>query len=204
MQQHWERTYGTKAPDQMSWFRPHPETSLSLIERAARIDRSVSIIDVGGGISTLVDDLMERGYTNITVLDISQAALDVAQKRLGKVAESVPWVRADLTQLTLPERSFDVWHDRAVFHFLTKPEDRLAYVCNVAPAVKQGGHVIISTFGLDGPVKCSGLDVRRYDAQSLHAKFGPRFLLVEISKELHATPFGTEQQFLYSHFTMEQ
>ncbi|MCE5309574.1 MAG: class I SAM-dependent methyltransferase [Acidobacteriales bacterium] len=204
MQQHWERIYGTKAPDQMSWFRPHLETSLDLIERAGQGDRSASIIDVGGGISTLVDDLVERGYRNITVLDISQAALDVAQKRLGKAAKSVRWVRTDVTQSTLPARSFDVWHDRAVFHFLTKPEDRLAYVRNVASAVKPGGHVIIGTFGPEGPVKCSGLDVMRYDAQSLHAEFGPRFHLVESSKELHVTPFGTEQQFLYCHFTMEQ
>ncbi|MEN6602169.1 MAG: methyltransferase domain-containing protein, partial [Bryobacteraceae bacterium] len=112
------------------------------------------------------------------------------------------WVRADVTQSALPARSFDVWHDRAVFHFLTKPEDRLAYVGNVASAVKPGGHVIISTFGPEGPIKCSGLDVMRYDVESLHAEFGPRFHLVESSKELHVTPFGTEQQFLYCHYTM--
>lgn len=197
MQRHWENIYGTKAPDQVSWFRPHLETSLALIERAGSGDRSISIIDVGGGASTLVDDLLERGYRNITVLDISSAALGVARKRLGEAAEAVRWVCADVTQSALPERSLDVWHDRAVFHFLTKPEDRLAYIQNVELAVKPGGHVIISTFGPEGPVKCSGLDVVRYDAQSLHAEFGARFHLVESSKEFHVTPSGTEQQFLY-------
>ena len=204
MQQHWDKVYGTKAPDQVSWFRPHLETSLALIERATRGSRSSSIIDVGGGPSTLVDDLIERGYRNITVLDISQAALDVAQKRLGDAAQSVQWLHADVVQSSVPARSFDVWHDRAVFHFLTAAEERLAYVRNVASAVRQGGHVIISTFGPEGPTKCSGLDVMRYDAESLHGEFGPRFRLVESSKELHDTPFGTTQQFLYCYCALEQ
>ena len=194
----------TKAPDQVSWFRPHLETSLALIERATRGDRSSSIIDVGGGASTLVDDLIERGYEKITILDISQAALDVAQERLGNAARFVHWLNADVAQASVPARSFDVWHDRAVFHFLTKPEERLAYVRNVASAMRQGGHVIVSTFGPDGPTKCSGLDVMRYDAQSLHVEFGARFRLLESSKELHATPSGTTQQFLYCYFTLEQ
>jgi 2-polyprenyl-3-methyl-5-hydroxy-6-metoxy-1,4-benzoquinol methylase len=204
MQQHWDAIYRTKAPDQVSWFRPHLETSLALIERATAGDRTASIIDVGGGASTLVDDLIERGYRNITVLDISQAALDVAQNRLDKAAKLVRWLRADVTQSSLPPRSFDVWHDRAVFHFLTKPEGRLAYVQNVAAAVKPGGHVIMSTFGPEGPTKCSGLDVMRYDAESLHTEFGAHFRLVESSKELHDTPFGTTQQFLYCYCTLEQ
>jgi 2-polyprenyl-3-methyl-5-hydroxy-6-metoxy-1,4-benzoquinol methylase len=203
-QEHWEKIYVTKSPDRVSWFRPHLETSLALIERAARRDRSVSIIDVGGGASTLVDDLIERGYGNITVLDISQAALDVAQHRLHQAAESIRWLRADVTQSSFPARSFDVWHDRAVFHFLTKPEDRLAYVRSVATAVRPGGHVIVSTFGPEGPTKCSGLDVVRYDAESLHGEFGARFRLVESLKELHDTPFGTTQQFLYCYCALEQ
>ena len=204
MQQHWDKVYGTKAPNQVSWFRPHLETSLALIERATRGDRSSSIIDVGGGASTLVDDLIERGYKKITVLDISQAALDMAQERLGNAAQFVQWLNADVARASVPARSFDVWHDRAVFHFLTKPEERLAYVRNVASAVRQGGHVIVSTFGPEGPTKCSGLDVMRYDAQSLHVEFGARFRLVESSKELHDTPFGTTQQFLYCYCTLEQ
>jgi 2-polyprenyl-3-methyl-5-hydroxy-6-metoxy-1,4-benzoquinol methylase len=203
-QQHWETVYSSKSPDQVSWFRPHLETSISMIERAAQGNQSASIIDVGAGASTLVDDLIDRGYRNITVLDISQAALDVTRHRLGKSGDCVQWLRADVTQSSLPERSFDVWHDRAVFHFLTTPEARLAYVRNVAAAVKPGGHVIVSTFGPEGPTKCSGLDVARYDADSLHREFGSRFSLVESFQELHETPFRTTQQFLYCHFRLEQ
>ena len=200
---HWENVYGTKAPDQVSWFRPHLQTSLALIERAVS-DRSASIIDVGAGASTLVDDLIGAGYGNLTVLDISQAAIEVAKNRLGEASKSIQWLRADVTGGTFPAHAYDVWHDRAVFHFLTKPEERLAYVRNVAWAVKPGGHVIVSTFGPEGPEKCSGLDVMRYDAESLHQEFGSRFRLVESSKELHHTPFGTTQQFLYCHCTLAQ
>jgi 2-polyprenyl-3-methyl-5-hydroxy-6-metoxy-1,4-benzoquinol methylase len=201
-QQHWEGVYGAKAPDQVSWFRPHLETSVALIERSSRGNRSASIIDVGGGASTLVDDLIDRGYPNITVLDISQASLHLAQNRLGKGAAFVRWLHADVTQSGLPACSFDVWHDRAVFHFLTTPEQRIAYVRNVAMAVKPGGHVIVSTFGPEGPTKCSGLDVARYDAESLHGEFGARFRLIESSKELHETPFGTTQQFIYCYCSL--
>ncbi len=201
-EEHWERVYGTKAPDQVSWFRPHLETSLALIERAAG-GRMTSIIDVGGGASSLVDDLIARGYTDVTVLDISQAALAMAKQRLGKAGKSVHWLHADVTRGDLPAQSFDVWHDRAVFHFLTQPEQRIAYVQNVARAVKPGGHVIVSTFGPEGPDKCSGLDVMRYDADALHDEFGGRFRLADSSKELHDTPFGTTQQFLYCYCRLE-
>lgn len=204
VRQHWEKVYGTRAPDQVSWFRPHLETSLTLIERATRGDRDASIIDVGGGASTLVDDLLERQYRNITVADISQTALEVARKRLGKAAESVRWLQADVTQTVFPAHSYDVWHDRAVFHFLTKPEDRIAYVRNAALAVEPGGHVIVGAFGPEGPTKCSGLDVMRYDAESLHGEFGPHFRLVESLQELHDTPFGTTQQFLYCYCAVEE
>lgn len=203
LQEHWERVYGTKAPDQVSWFLPHLQTSLDLIERAAG-NRSASIIDVGAGASTLVDDLMAAGYGDLTVLDISEAAIELAKKRLGEASKSIRWLRADVTEKHFPARCFDVWHDRAVFHFLTKPEERLAYVRNVSRAVKPGGHVIVSTFGPEGPRKCSGLDVMRYDAASLHDEFGTRFRLVESSQELHRTPFGTTQQFLYCYCTLEQ
>lgn len=202
VQEHWEEIYGSKAPDQVSWFRLHLETSLSLIERAAN-QRSASIIDVGGGASSLVDDLIGRGYRHVTVLDISQSAIDAAKKHLKELSESVQWLRADVTQINLPPQSYDVWHDRAVFHFLTKPEDRLAYVRNVCWAVKPGGHVIVSTFGPEGPIKCSGLDVVRYDAPTLHDEFGRNFRLIESSKELHHTPFGTTQQFLYCYCKFE-
>ena len=165
---HWEKVYATKAPKAVSWYRPHLETSLALIERAAA-GYSASIIDVGGGESTLVDDLLARGYENITVLDVSQIAIDVTKKRLGLAAE----------------------------------QHRAAHVQQVGHAVKPGGHVIVSTFGPEGPTKCSGLDVVRYDAESLHDQFGVRFRLVKSSKELHRTPFGTTQQFLFYYCKVE-
>lgn len=201
-QAHWERVYATKAPNEVSWFRPHLETSLSLIERSTT-DHSAHIIDVGGGESTLVDDLLANGYQNITVLDISQTAIDVTKARLGPSAAAVNWLVADVTQAEFPPNSFDIWHDRAVFHFLTAPEARAAYVRNVARAVKPGGHVIVGTFGPEGPQKCSGLDVQRYDADSLHVEFGPRFRLIDSRKEWHQTPFGTTQQFLYCFCVVE-
>lgn len=193
---HWDKIYRENAPDSVSWYRPHLETSLALIQKAAP-DRSASIIDVGGGESTLVDDLLRAGYRNVTVLDISQTAIDVTKKRLGPQAASVSWLVGNITKADLSGCSFDVWHDRAVFHFLTSPEQRLAYVRQVAQTVKRGGHVLVSTFGPEGPQKCSGLDVVRYDSESLHAEFGVHFQLLESSKELHETPFGTTQQFLY-------
>jgi len=199
---HWEGIYKTKAPDQVSWYRPHLEKSLALIERAAG-GRSASILDVGGGESTLVDDLLARGYQNITVLDVSQTAIDVTRKRL-KAAERVRWIVGDVTKVALDAKAYDVWHDRAVFHFLTSPEDRAAYVRQVAHAVRLSGHVIVGTFGPEGPTKCSGLDVMRYDADSLHNEFGARFRLVESSKELHKTPFGKTQQFLYCYCQVEE
>jgi len=199
---HWEKVYATKAPDQVSWYRPHLETSIALIERSVS-DRSASILDVGGGESTLVDDLLARGFQNITVLDVSQVAIDATKQRLGQIASRVRWLVADVTQVELEPRAYDVWHDRAVFHFLTLPEQRSAYVRQVVLSVKPGGYVIVSAFGPEGPTKCSGLDVVRYDAESLHEEFGTRFRLVESSKELHETPFGTTQQFLYCYCRVE-
>ncbi len=151
----------------------------------------------------MVDDLLERGYQNVTVLDISPTALDLARNRLGPVADKAHWLAADVAYAFLPSHAYDVWHDRAVFHFLTAPEDRAGYVQNVMHAVKRGGHVIVSTFGPEGPSTCSGLDVMRYDAQSLHDQFGRRFRLMESAKEMHQTPFGTTQQFLYCYCRVE-
>jgi 2-polyprenyl-3-methyl-5-hydroxy-6-metoxy-1,4-benzoquinol methylase len=199
---HWEKVYAGKAPEAVSWYRPHLETSLGLIERAIA-GYSASIIDIGGGESTLVDDLLARGYQNISVLDVSQTAINVTNKRLGLAAGRVHWLTADITEVQLQRGAYDVWHDRAVFHFLTVEEHRAAYVRKVAHAVKPGGHVIVSTFGPEGPSKCSGLDVIRYDAESLHVQFGVRFRLVESSKELHSTPFGTTQQFLFCYCRVE-
>jgi 2-polyprenyl-3-methyl-5-hydroxy-6-metoxy-1,4-benzoquinol methylase len=199
---HWDKVYTTKSPDEVSWYRPHLEMSLSLIERAAS-GVSASIIDVGGGESTLVDDLLARGYQNITVLDISQAAIDVTKNRLKEAANRVHWITADVTTVELAPVAYDFWHDRAVFHFLTSMEKRVAYVNAVRRAVKHDGHVIVSTFGSEGPTKCSGLEVMRYDAESLHREFDSRFRLVESSKELHHTPFGTTQQFLYCYWRID-
>ncbi len=175
---HWEKVYATKAPEAVSWYRPHLETSLALI-------------------------LLARSYENITVLDVSQTAIDVTKKRLGLAAEQVHWLVADVTDAQLERGAYDVWHDRAVFHFLTTSEHRAAYVRQVGHAVKPGGHVIVCTFGPEGPTKCSGLDVIRYDSESLHDQFGVRFRLVESSKELHRTPFGTTQQFLFCYCKVE-
>ncbi len=193
---HWEKVYLTKAPDEVSWYSPHLHKSLQLIKRAAP-SCDASIIDIGGGEATLVDDLLAHGYQNISVLDISQAAIDAARERLGKESKRVKWYVADITQMVFPSHQFDVWHDRAAFHFLTSEEQRVAYVRQVMSSVKPGGHVIVATFGPQGPEKCSGLDVVRYDPSSLHNQFGERFTLLDSSTEQHQTPFGTVQQFLY-------
>ena len=195
-QNHWDTVYETKAPDAVSWYRPHLERSLELIQ-AVVPDVSASIIDVGGGESTLVDDLLAKGYRDISVLDISRTAIEVARKRVGGLAHHVTWLVADVTRAALPKRHYDLWHDRAVFHFLTTTGDRSAYVRQVAQAMKPGGYVIVATFGPQGPHKCSGLDVVRYNADSLHDEFGASFRLINSTTELHKTPFGTTQQFLY-------
>jgi 2-polyprenyl-3-methyl-5-hydroxy-6-metoxy-1,4-benzoquinol methylase len=201
-QTHWDKIYTEKAPNAVSWFRPHLETSLDLISRMVSSSQS-SIIDVGGGESTLVDDLLKRGHEHVTVLDISQKAIDENKKRLGEVSKQVKWLVADITKSDLLPDAYDVWHDRAVFHFLTDEHDRIAYVRQVLSSVRKGGHVIVSTFGPEGPTKCSGLDVVRYDTDSLHGEFGDHFRLLGSSKELHNTPFGTVQQFLYCYCRRE-
>jgi SAM-dependent methyltransferase len=193
---HWEAVFRRQAADAVSWYRPHLEVSLELIERHAP-QPTASILDAGAGESTLVDDLLGRGYEELTVLDVSQTALDATKKRLGQAAERVRWVVGDITQVPLAANSFDVWHDRAVFHFLTDVRQRQSYVQSVLHAVRPGGHVIVSTFGPEGPVKCSGLDVIRYDAGALHDEFGRRFRIEQSSTELHQTPWGALQQFVY-------
>jgi 2-polyprenyl-3-methyl-5-hydroxy-6-metoxy-1,4-benzoquinol methylase len=200
-QSHWEGIYRTKAPTEMSWFSPRLETSLALIEQIG-LDRSASIIDIGGGDSTLAHDLIAKGYGNVTVVDISRRAIERAKKLLEPAAQQVTWLVADITKADLPKQSYDLWHDRAVFHFLTEPEQRTAYVDKVLHGVKPRGHVIVSTFGSQGPTKCSGLDVVRYDAASLHREFGKRFRLLDNREELHETPFGTVQQFVYCHLLL--
>lgn len=198
-QQHWESVYQTKAPDAVSWYRPHLDMSLALIERAAP-DRNAAVLDVGGGASTLVDDLLARGYRDLSVLDISAEALHVARERLGRAAGGVNWLTADLLDESLQRSRYDLLHDRAVFHFLTRPDQRAQYRRQLTRALKPGGHVVLATFGPQGPVTCSGLDTVRYDAKGLVRELGDGFTLIDSTLELHATPFGTTQQFLYTLF----
>ena len=195
---HWETVYSTKASDAVSWFQPHADFSVGLI-KATGAGLDASIIDVGGGASTLVDDLLANGYTDLTVLDLSASALAAARNRLGAKASAVRWIEADITKADLPGHQFDIWHDRAVFHFLTSPEDRAAYVRTVFHSVKPGGHVIVATFAEDGPNQCSGLPVMRYRPDELHAEFGEAFSLLHHEKEAHHTPSGTVQQFVYCY-----
>ncbi|PKO73315.1 MAG: SAM-dependent methyltransferase [Betaproteobacteria bacterium HGW-Betaproteobacteria-17] len=195
--QHWEAVYRSKAADAVSWFQPHAASSLQLIEGCA--DRDAHIIDVGGGASVLVDDLADAGYRNLSVLDLAESALAASRARLGARAQSVQWIVADITRAELPAARYDVWHDRAVFHFLTDPGDRARYVEQVLKSVKPGGHVIIAAFGPGGPLQCSGLDVMRYAPEALHAEFGAPFRLLRHETEIHHTPSGQEQEFVYCY-----
>lgn len=192
---HWEQVYQSKHPTQVSWYQAHPNLSIDFIRRTG-VASDAPIIDVGGGASTLIDHLLSEGYTNLTVLDISREALERAQARLGKLSAKVIWLEQDVTRAELPARHYAVWHDRAVFHFLTTPLARARYVQAVQQAVRRDGHVIVATFGLDGPPRCSGLDVARYSPESLHSEFGKEFILVDSTRETHQTPFGTEQKFI--------
>lgn len=194
--QHWDSIYSTKPPQALSWFQSHARSSLRLI-RGAIPDRNAPIIDVGGGASTLVDDLLSAGYANVSVLDLSGAALRAAAARLGVRGQSVRWIEADVKNAALPAAYFDVWHDRAVFHFLTSPFDRAAYVRAVLAATKPGATVIVASFAEDGPAKCSGLPVVRYGADALHAEFGEPFTLLHHEREEHWTPAGKVQHFVY-------
>ena len=199
---HWDNVYRTKRPHEVSWYRPHLDTSLALIESAVE-NLGARIVDVGGGASTLVDDLLARGYRNLTVLDLSAAALDVARSRLGSSASAVDWRCGDVTTTPLPASEYDLWHDRAVFHFLTRAEDRAAYVRQVRRSVKPGGHVVVATFGAEGPLKCSGLEVVRYAPDALDGELGSAFRRVQHRTELHETPAGKIQPFTYGLFCFD-
>jgi 2-polyprenyl-3-methyl-5-hydroxy-6-metoxy-1,4-benzoquinol methylase len=197
-QTHWDNVYRTKREDEVSWFQASPTLSLDLIHAAA-VERHASIIDVGGGASRLVDALIEEGFANLTVLDVSEAATETAKARLGARATAVTWIVADVTKWE-PGGTYDVWHDRAAFHFLTAPEDRVAYAQRVLQAVRPGGHVIVGTFALDGPERCSGLPVVRHDAESIGTVLGPSFKLIETRRHEHQTPMGGSQKFQFSRF----
>jgi ubiquinone/menaquinone biosynthesis C-methylase UbiE len=194
--EHWETIYSNKSADEVSWFQPEARLSLALITEAAP-DPDAAILDVGGGASSLVDGLLAAGYANVTVLDLSSAALEQARTRLGEEAARVKWLEADIRTVELPPAATDVWHDRAVFHFLTSPEDRQLYVRQVQRAVRPGGYVLVATFADDGPERCSGLEVARYNADSLHAEFGSGFRMLRSERENHVTPWGSTQRFVY-------
>jgi SAM-dependent methyltransferase len=198
---HWEAVYATKAENEVSWFQDNPAPSLEAIALTGARPAS-AIIDIGGGASRLVDHLLALGFVDVTVLDLSAAALDAAKARLGTQAAGVRWLVADVTTWE-PTASYDVWHDRAAFHFLTGENDRAAYVARLERALKPGGYAIIATFALDGPERCSGLPVLRYDAESLGCVLGPAFKLIHTGRHEHATPWDSRQVFQFSVFRHE-
>jgi SAM-dependent methyltransferase len=195
---HWESVYTTKRENEVSWFQEDPAPSLELIG-LARPTPETAIVDIGGGASRLVDSLLDRGFDRVTVLDISAAALDAARTRLGERASQVQWIVADITQWH-PARTFDLWHDRAAFHFLTDPADRSAYVTRMRQAIRPGGHVVIGTFATDGPERCSGLPVNRYDEAGRASELGEGFELMGSRRHEHSTPWHSAQRFLFCVF----
>ena len=192
---HWQQVWTERSPDEVSWFQPSADTSLALITEVSQ--PGVGVIDVGGGASTLIQGLILAGYRDLTVVDIAPAALEVAKERLGGQAQYVSWRVGDVTDLD-PGRTFHVWHDRAVLHFLTDPDDRARYLASLERCLVPGGHAVIATFGPDGPEACSGLPVHRYDADALTETLGDGFELLDHRLEDHTTPAGATQQFLYA------
>lgn len=197
-QAHWENVYSSKGEKEVSWFQETPAPSLELMTLAGAAQDS-AIIDIGGGASRLVDALVEQGFMDVTVLDLSAAALASARERIGSKSDQVSWIAADITAWA-PPRTYDVWHDRAAFHFFTDTADQAAYIARLRRALRQGGHAIIGTFGPDGPEKCSGLPVCRHDSASLQAVLGPSFTLIDSRSHDHATPWGALQKFQFSTF----
>ena len=197
-QAHWEGVYTKKGENEVSWFQENPALSIELIAQVGATAAS-AIIDIGGGASRLVDNLIQRGFEDVTVLDLSEAALEAAKVRLGKDAAQVHWMVADATRWE-PLKAYDIWHDRAAFHFLTEEDDRSAYLARLRRALKAGGHAIIATFAPDGPERCSGLQVVRYDPANLGNTLGREFELVGSRQQTHSTPWGAEQSFQFSVF----
>lgn len=197
-QQHWNRVYEIKGQQELSWYQRRPDVSLALIG-ASGLGRDEGLIDVGGGTSTLADCMLDAGYTRVAVLDLSAVALNQSRTRLGARAAAVEWFEADVTSFAPPHR-FGLWHDRAVFHFLTVADDRRSYVATLRRALQPGSSVIVATFAPDGPPKCSGLDVMRYDEQAIVAELGAEFQLQEARREIHRTPWRSEQRFNYFRF----
>lgn len=198
---HWNAIYAAKTAEQVTWYQPHLALSLGMIERATSGDRDAAIIDVGGGESTLIDDLWAAGYRKLTLVDLSPTAVECVRHRHQAAGIEAKLISGDVTSISLPEHAIDVWHDRAVFHFLTSPDAQRAYLSQLERALSPRGQLVIATFALDGPSRCSGLDVVRYSANSLGETLGPSFRLVEHSDELHHTPSGITQAFNYCRFT---
>jgi SAM-dependent methyltransferase len=194
---HWEGVYLQKSASEVSWYQPHLTQSLELIAEA-KVPPTAAIVDVGGGASTLVDDLLARGFTNITIIDLAAAALAQSRERLGDRARGVRWLEGDATSELLSPRSVDLWHDRAVFHFLTEEPRRRAYAEQLERCVRPGGFVLMSTFAPDGPERCSGLPVARYSPDELVAALGPGFEKVAEAREQHTSPWGSGQSFSYA------
>jgi trans-aconitate methyltransferase len=195
---HWSAVYSRKEESELSWHQSAPSVSLDLMEKAG-LTTATSVIDVGGGTSRVVDALISRGLSDLTVLDLSQAALDATRSRLGPDGQAVTWIAADIT-LWRPTRTYDVWHDRAVFHFLTDAKDRAAYISALSSALSTGGHAVIATFAPDGPETCSGLPVARYSPELLAETLGAGFSLIDQRFQSHTTPWGHPQSFQYSLF----
>lgn len=196
--QHWDSVYTTKEETAVSWYQPHSARSLQFI-RSASPDGAASVVDIGGGASTMVDDLLSAGFADVTVLDISASALSRSKQRLGERADKAAWIVADITQWT-PPRQWGIWHDRAVFHFLTERDHQDAYIATLMAATVPGATVIMATFALDGPEKCSGLPVQRYSPATMAARIGSPFTLIADDRETHTTPWGSEQRFSYAVF----
>jgi SAM-dependent methyltransferase len=194
---HWDRVWDDRHPDEVTWFQVEPKLSLRLIQTATQPDGG--IIDIGGGASRLVDHLLDAGYEDITVVDIAPQALQAARDRLGPRSKRVNWIVGDATETDFG-RTFDVWHDRAVFHFLTDEGDRRRYLATLAASIPVGGHVVLATFGPDGPEYCSGLPVRRYSIELMQETLGDGFVLIDHEIERHVAPNGAIQQFLYALF----
>lgn len=201
-QQHWNQVYQTKGSQGVSWYQRSPDLSLALIAESG-VSKGAGIIDVGGGASVLVDRLLDTGYTSLGILDMSGVALSGSRTRLGARSTAVEWFETDVTSFKPPHR-FGLWHDRAAFHFLTAADDRRAYIATLRQTLESPGSVVIATFSLDGPPKCSGLDVMRYDEQSIVTQFGPEFQLQDVRRETHVTPGQSEQRFIYFRFKWQR
>lgn len=193
---HWEAVYRTKVPDKVSWYRPHLEVSLDLLVKAG-LGTDSRVIDVGAGASSLVDDLVARGVRSVIALDVSDSALRIARDRMGPAASRVQWIIGDITTVSLPKSSVDLWHDRAAFHFLTSDAAVRAYVDAATRTIAQGGFAIIGGFASDGPTQCSGLPVMRRDAADMAELFRSHFKLIDSRTETHVTPSGAAQRFVY-------